>query len=58
MHVYDSKENIFNFLFHGCSTALVGLDFLTVEVSRFHLVRHISVGVLWTGGRPVSETST
>jgi hypothetical protein len=58
MHVYDSKENIFKFLFHVCSTALVDLDFLTVEVSRFHLVRHSSEGVLWIGDRPAAETST
>ena len=54
----DSKETIFIFLFHGCSTALVGLDFLIVEVSRFHPARYSSVGVLWTGNMPVAETST
>ena len=58
MCVYDSKEKKFNLLFHGCSTTLVGLDFLTVEVSRFHLVSHSAVEVLWTGDRPVAGTST
>jgi hypothetical protein len=58
MHVYYSKEKISIFLFHGCSTVRVGLDFLIVEVSISHSVRHSSVGVLWTGDRPVAETST
>jgi len=52
------EGRFFNFLFHGCSTALVGLDFLIVEVSRSPPVRHSSVGVLWTGNLPVAETST
>jgi len=42
MLVYDSKEKISNSLFHGCLTALVGLDFLTLEVSRSHPVRQLS----------------
>ena len=41
-----------------CSTALVDLGFLFVEVSRSHSDTPHSVGLLWTRDRPVAETST
>jgi hypothetical protein len=43
--------------FHG-STALVGLGFLTTEISLSHSNTPHSVGLLWTNDRPVAETST
>jgi len=40
------------------STALVGLDILTVAVSRSCSETPQSVGLLWTSDRPVAGTST
>jgi len=45
------------FFFH-VSTALMGLGFLILEVSRSHSDTPHSVGLLWTSHRPVAETST
>jgi len=45
------------FFFH-VSTALMGLGFLILEVSRSHSDTPQSVGLLWTSHRPVAETST
>jgi len=36
----------------------VGQDLLTVEASRSHSDTPHSVGLLWTGDRPVAQTST
>ena len=44
-------------LFTG-STALVGLDILTVEVRRSHSDTPQSVGLLWTSDQSNAETST
>jgi hypothetical protein len=37
--------------------SLVGQDLLNVEVSRSHLDTSHSVGLLWTGDKPDTETS-
>jgi hypothetical protein len=40
------------------STALVGLGFLIVEVSKSHSETPRSVGLLWMSDRPVAESSS
>jgi len=53
----DFKIPAFLAFFHG-STAPMGLDLLSAEVSRSHTDTPHSVGLLWTSDRPNTETST
>ena len=53
---YDWRNTRRAFLFNGA--ALVGLCFLTAEVSRSQSDIPHSVGLLWMSDQPVAKTST
>jgi len=54
---FGSSLLLAHFFFHG-STALVGINLPTDEVSRSHSHTPHSIGILWKSERPVGETST
>jgi hypothetical protein len=56
-HKNKGKDLARDFFFHS-STALVGLDLLTDEVSRSYSDTPHLVGLLWPGHRPIAEKST
>jgi hypothetical protein len=56
VYTFSSITSIFIFFY--CSTALVGLGILTVEVLQSHSDTSCSVGFLWTSDRPITKTST
>jgi len=56
--IYGVHKNNFGLKYFYGSTTLVGQDLFIAEVSGLHCDTLHSVGPLWTGDRPVTETST